>query len=74
MNAMIRLLLGVSVLISVAACDPAYPLFLRNGLTAPITVEAKFEGSTLSEGVLQPGESLVFLHPKGEIERVIVFF
>lgn len=74
MSTMIRFLLCVTLLISLTACDPAYPIFLRNGLSAPITMLTKFEGSTSNEGVLLPGESLAFLHPKGEIERVVVFF
>lgn len=73
MNTAIRLFWGGALLAGLVACDPAYPLFLRNGLTTPITVQATFEGSAPSEGVLQPGEQLAFLHPKGEIERVVVF-
>lgn len=72
MSATVRFLVGTTLLVGLAACDPAYPLFLRNGLAAPITVQTKFEGSTPSEGILQPGERLAFLHPRGEIERVVV--
>lgn len=67
-----RFVLAVTTVAGLAACDPAYPLFLRNGLAAPITVQTTFEGGTPSEGVLQPGQRLAFLHPQGEIERVVV--
>lgn len=68
----IRFVLAVTVLAGLEACDPAYPLFLRNGLATPITVQTTFEEGDPSEGVLQPGERLAYLHPKGEIERVVV--
>lgn len=70
---MIRFFLAATLLAGLTACDPAYPLFLRNGLATPITVQAKFEESVPSEGVLQPGERLTFLHPKGDIERVVIY-
>lgn len=70
----LRCVLAAVVLISLVACDPTYPLFLRNGLSGPITVETRFEGSAPSEGVLQPGERLTFVHPKGEIEHIMVYF
>ena len=69
----IRFVLAAAVLIGMAACDPTYPLFLRNGIATPITVQITFEEGAPSEGVLQPGERLAFLHTKGEIERVVVF-
>ena len=72
MSASIRLFFGVALLIGLSACDPAYPLFLRNGLVSPITVQTTFENDAPTEGILQPGEQLAFLHPKGEIERVVV--
>jgi hypothetical protein len=73
MSTPIRFLVAVTLLIAMVACDPAYPLFLRNGLAAPVTIQTRFEGGTQSEGVLQPGQQLTFLHPKGEVERVVVF-
>ena len=72
MNA-IRFVLATVMLVGLAACDPTYPLFLRNGLATPITVQTTFEEGTPSKGALQPGERLAFLHPKGKIERVVVF-
>lgn len=72
MSTIVRFLFGVVLLIGSVACDPAYPFFLRNGLAAPITVQTTFEGGAPSEGIMQPGERLAFLHPKGEIERVVV--
>lgn len=72
MSIIVRILVGVTLLMVLAACDPAYPLLLRNGLATPITVQTTFAEGTPSEGVLQPGDRLVFLHPKGEIERVVV--
>ncbi|MBX6421551.1 MAG: hypothetical protein IRZ06_11190 [Nevskia sp.] len=72
MSATVRFLFGVALLIGLVACDPAYPLFLRNGLATPITVQTTFQGSAPSEGVLQPGQTLTFLHPQGEIEHVVV--
>ena len=59
MNA-IRFVLTAALLTALAACDPAYPLFLRNGLATPITVQTTFEEGAPSEGVLQPGERLAF--------------
>ena len=67
-----RHVLVVVVLVVLAACDPAYPLFLRNGLATPITVRATFEEGAPSEGVLRPGERLTFLHPKGEIKYIVI--
>lgn len=73
MSTTIRFLFGIILAIDLAACDPTYPLFLRNGIATPITVQTTFEGGTPNEGVLQSGQELTFLHPKGEIERVVVF-
>ena len=69
----IRAVLLVITLVVLTACDPTYPLFLRNGLVAPITVRATFEEGAVSEGVLNPGERLAFLRPKGEIKNIAVF-
>lgn len=73
MSAPVRFFFGATLLIGLTACDPAYPLFLRNGLATPITVQTTFEGSAPSEGTLRPGQTLTFLHPQGEIEHVVVF-
>lgn len=65
--------MGVGLLVGLAGCDPGYPLVLRNGLATPITVQTNFEGEPPAEGTFRPGEELGFLHPKGDLERVVVF-
>ena len=67
-----RAVLVALVLAVSSACDPVYPLFLRNGLDAPITVQATFKGDAPTEAVLQTGERLAFVHHKREIERIAV--
>ncbi|MFU8832403.1 MAG: hypothetical protein ACNA7J_09630 [Wenzhouxiangella sp.] len=69
----IRFVLTLIALVVLTACDPTYPLFLRNGLETQVTVQTKFEEGVSSEGVLQPGERLTFLHPEGKIASVIVY-
>lgn len=74
MNVLHRIVFGAALVLVLAGCDPAAPLFLRNGLSTPITVRASFSGAggAPSEGTLQPGERLAFIHPQGDIERVTV--
>ena len=61
------------VLLPLVSCDPAYPLLVRNGLPTPVTVRTTFEqGVVPSEGLLQPGERLAFMHAGGNVERVVV--
>jgi hypothetical protein len=67
-----KLIASLVVITSLAACDPAYPLFLRNGLPEAVEVHAKFEGEPLREALLRPGQRMAFLHPEGDIEQVIV--
>lgn len=74
MNVMLKVVLAAAMLAVHSGCDPVYPLFLRNGLTKPVTVQTQFDGDAPMEGVLQPGQRLAFLHPKGDIERVIVIY
>lgn len=64
--------LFAAVLFISAACDPIYPIVLRNGLSTPITIGTVFNEGELSEGVLRPGEQLVYMHPKGEITNIRV--
>lgn len=72
MNAISRLIFGAALLIALVGCDPVAPLFLRNGLATPITVQTTYEGGNPSEGILAPGQRLTFMHPGGVIEHVVV--
>ena len=69
-----RLAIGLALLV-VSACDPSLPLYLRNGCAEYITVKTFFTDGTVSEGALEPGQRLAYMHvPRNvDIEKVTVF-
>lgn len=72
---MYRLLASLVIATAAAlllACDPAYPLFVRNGLVAPVFARVTWETGVNSEFTMLPGERVAFLHSKGEIIDVVV--
>jgi hypothetical protein len=60
------------LLVCVSACDPAYPIFVRNGLAMPVTTRVIYMDGVTSEAILQPGERLALLHPRGDIETIVI--
>ncbi|MGH8523750.1 MAG: hypothetical protein ACREXY_05880, partial [Gammaproteobacteria bacterium] len=58
-----------------SACDPALPLYLRNGCTEDITIQTLFTSGAIEQGDLEPGQRLAYMHipPDVEIEKVSVF-
>jgi hypothetical protein len=70
----IQMSAAVLAAILLAACDPAYPLFFRNGLTTPVLVRVTYANSTSTESILKPRERLTFLHTNDrDIERIALW-
>ncbi len=65
-------LITFAALLWLTACDPAAPLFLRNGMAEPVMIQATFEGEMRREALLQPGIRMAFMHPTGNIEHLSV--
>jgi len=72
MQSLARAFFVVALPIWLAACDPVYPLFVRNGLSKPVVIQIIYEGGVSNEGILQPGERLSFIHTLGGIKGVVV--
>lgn len=65
-------LIAFAALLWLTACDPAAPLFLRNGMAEPVMIQATFPGEMRREVLLQPGIRMAFMHSTGNIEHLSV--
>lgn len=64
--------LGTSLLIMLTGCDPAYSVFVRNGMPMPIEISANFEGEPTRKATLGPGQRMAFFHVKGDLQNLVV--
>lgn len=64
--------LGISLLSVLAGCDPAYSVFVRNGMPTPIEISANFEGEPTRQATLGPGQRMAFFHVKGDLQNLVV--
>ena len=66
----VKVLALSSALALISACDPAYPLIVRNDLSVPVTARINISGSE-GERRLQPGETLQIVKaPSDIVERI----
>ena len=68
----VRVVALSSVLALTSACDPAYPFFVRNGLSMSVTARINVNGAE-SEVSLAPGKRLDLIKaPSDTVERIML--
>ena len=63
------LLLGLGGLLG---CDPAYPIYIKNDLSEPVIVDARFSGGDTYRGPLPPQKRLIYVGIPGKMTSLIV--
>lgn len=70
------LFLAFLVIFLLYGCDPAYPVYIKNGFDEPVLLDIYFssevKNKNLQEITIQPGQRIAILHIMGDIERVAV--
>jgi hypothetical protein len=53
-------------------CDPAYPIYVKNDLSEPVIVDARFSSGDTYRGPLPPQKHLIYVGIPGKMISLIV--